>query len=76
MNKKVSGVMLNTSLKESQSTKVRDDIHEITVNDIPPKEQRTEEQVSTIDSMDHIRIHTTANNRVFDEVFKDIPIVV
>ena len=68
MNKKVSGVMLNTTLKEDdKKTQIRDDIHEITVNDIPKRPTRIDEdsyrQEVIPDSIDNIRIHTAAMNK-------------
>ena len=71
MNKKVSGVMLNTTLKEnSSSANLRDDIHEITVNDIKQRPVRIDEDniTSFIEGMDNIRIHTAADNRLPDPV--------
>ena len=70
MNKKVSGVMLDTSIKETASKKnARDDIHEITVNDIPVRPSRIDETETTpvVDAMENIRIHTAATNRLMDE---------
>jgi len=68
MNKKVSGVMLNTALKEEASKAgVRDDIHEITVNDIKKRPAKIEEEPSVLDvqqdMFDNIRIHTAATNK-------------
>ena len=68
MNKKVSGVMLNTTLKEEdKKTQIRDDIHEITVNDIPKRPSRIDEnsyrQEVMPDTIDNIRIHTAATNK-------------
>ena len=68
MNKKVSGVMLNTTLKEEEKkAPVRDDIHEITVNDIPKRPSRIDEtsyeQEVIPDTIDNIRIHTAATNK-------------
>lgn len=62
MDKKVSGVMLDTSLKESAGRqKSRDDIHEITV-DVPAPEKVEKHEVSplgeTKNSFDQIQIHT------------------
>ena len=72
MNKKVSGVMMNTTLKENTSIgNRRDDIHEITVNDIKQRPARIDEEeasalTATIDS---IRIHTAADNHMPEPVF-------
>ncbi len=68
MNRKVSGVMLNTDLKvEEKKGDVRDDIHEITLEDIPKRPARIEEERVTEqmvpDTFDHIRIHTAATNK-------------
>ncbi len=68
MNKKVSGVMLNTTLKEEdKKAQIRDDIHEITVNDIPKRPERIDEttyqQEVIPDTIDNIRIHTAATNK-------------
>ncbi len=68
MNKKVSGVMLNTTLKEEdKKAQIRDDIHEITVNDIPKRPSRIDEnsyeQEVILDTIDSIRIHTAATNK-------------
>jgi len=68
MNKKVSGVMLNTTLKEEdKKTQIRDDIHEITVDDIPKRPSRIDEnsyeQEVIPDTIDNIRIHTAATNK-------------
>jgi len=68
MNKKVSGVMLNTTLKEEdKKTQIRDDIHEITLNDIPKRPSRIDEnsyqQEVIPDTIDNIRIHTAATNK-------------
>ena len=69
MNKKVSGVMLNTTLKEEPSkAAARDDIHEITVNDIKKRPARIEEESIVIneiqqETFDNIRIHTAATNK-------------
>ena len=68
MNKKVSGVMMNTTLKENTgSANLRDDIHEITVNDIPQRPARIDE--GDTGAMDNIRIHTAADNRITESVF-------
>lgn len=72
MNKKVSGVMMNTTLKENASSaNLRDDIHEITVNDIPQRPARIDEEdsASFAGSMDNIRIHTAADNRIQELFF-------
>ena len=72
MNKKVSGVMMNTTLKENASSvNQRDDIHEITVNDIKQRPARIDDDhlSSFTDEMDNIRIHTAADNRLPDPVF-------
>ncbi len=71
MNKKVSGVMMNTTLKENTgSANLRDDIHEITVNDIPQRPVRIDDEDSSFaGSMDSIRIHTAADNRMPEPVF-------
>ena len=68
MNKKVSGVMLNTTLKEDdKKAQIRDDIHEITVNDIPKRnpviDENSYEQEVIPDTIDNIRIHTAATNK-------------
>ena len=69
MNKKVSGVMLNTTLKEEdKKTQIRDDIHEITVDDIPKRPSRIIDENSykqevIPDTIDNIRIHTAATNK-------------
>ena len=68
MNKKVSGVMLNTTLKEEdKKAQIRDDIHEITVDDIPKRPSRIDEnsyeQEVIPDTIDNIRIHTAATNK-------------
>ena len=68
MNKKVSGVMLNTTIKEEEKkTQIRDDIHEITVDDIPKRpskiDENSYEQEVIPDTIDNIRIHTAATNR-------------
>ena len=73
MNKKVSGVMLDTTLKESAgSAHARDDMHEITVNDIPVRPSRIDDgNISiTTESLDNIRIHTAATNRITEPVFE------
>ena len=80
MNKKVSGVMLNTTLKEEdKKSQVRDDIHEITLNDIPKRPARIDEQSYEQEvipeAFDHIRIHTAATNRKEDIVPQEIPVV-
>jgi len=70
MNKKVSGVMMDTSIKETSAKKnTRDDIHEITVNDIPVRPSRIDETENTpvVDALENIRIHTAATNRLMDE---------
>lgn len=67
MNKKVSGVMLNTTITEEPSGKqLRDDMHEITLKDIPDRPQRIDEQSTQdcIPAMESIRIHTEADNRM------------
>ncbi len=72
MNKKVSGVMLNTTLKENSTTEnLRDDIHEITVNDIKQRPACIDEEKQTpfTDGMEHIRIHTAADNQLTPPVF-------
>ena len=72
MNKKVSGVMMNTTLKETPSSaNLRDDMHEITVNDIKQRPVRIDEEnlSSFTETMDNIRIHTSADNRLPDPVF-------
>ena len=68
MNKKVSGVMLDTAIKESAKVNTRDDVHEITVNDIPVRPSRIDETdaSSSVDALDNIRIHTAATNRMAD----------
>ncbi len=68
MNKKVSGVMMNTTLKEEdKKAQIRDDIHEITVNDIPKRPSRIDEnsyeQEVLPDTIENIRIHTAATNK-------------
>ena len=65
MNKKVSGVMLDTTLKENKQTMERDDIHEITLKDIKnrPSDIRDESSQYDLSDMDHIRIHTSATPR-------------
>lgn len=67
MNKKVSGVMLDTTIKESAaSANLRDDVHEITVNDIPERPVRIDEETSVYaadSTLESIRIHTTAINQ-------------
>ena len=72
MNKKVSGVMMNTTLKETDSSiNQRDDIHEITVNDIKLRPARIDDDnlLSFADGTDNIRIHTAADNRLPETVF-------
>ena len=73
MNKKVSGVMLNTTIKEDdKKANIRDDIHEITLNDIPKRPARIDEEASSDnnsiqqDVFDNIRIHTAATNKATD----------
>jgi len=62
MDKKVSGVMKDTAIKESAKREiVRDDIHEITIKDIPTEAVVEREVVKDIyhsDRMQQIRIHT------------------
>lgn len=72
MDKKVSGVMMDTTLKESQAKKVRDDVHEITVNDIPVRPARIEDEDvnAAADTLENIRIHTAATNRITEASFK------
>lgn len=72
MNKKVSGVMLNTTLKENEpSENLRDDVHEITLNDIPQRPARIDDDVKEgyADAMDNIRIHTAPVNAVPDSIW-------
>ena len=74
MNKKVSGVMMNTDLKvEEKKADVRDDIHEITLDDIPKRPSRIDEEsaVSQVqaEAFDNIRIHTAATNRAPEPEF-------
>ena len=74
MNKKVSGVILNTDLKvEEKKADVRDDIHEITLDDIPKRPSRIEEESiipqGEADAFDNIRIHTAATNRAPEPEF-------
>ena len=69
MNKKVSGVMLDTSIKESSAKiNIRDDVHEITVNDIPVRPARIDETDASVsvDALENIRIHTAATNRMME----------
>lgn len=64
MDKKVTGVMLNTSLtdREEEKSRIRDDIHEINLTDF--EEQIFEEQVSADDAaLDKIKI----NSAFFEE---------
>lgn len=68
MDKKVSGVMLDTTISQPEEIKVRDDIHEITLNEEPCEEDsipvrqirggthKIATPVATADSTDHIRI--------------------
>ena len=67
MDKKISGVMLNTSLtdKEAEKDRVRDDIHEINLTDfdeqiehVEPDINEKEISVSHEYSMDKIRINS------------------
>ncbi|MDD6202674.1 MAG: DNA translocase FtsK [Lachnospiraceae bacterium] len=62
MNKKVSGVMLDTALKESsRKENIRDDIHEITLNDIPERIDNVREVVTNKayqEEIQNIRIHS------------------
>ena len=62
MNKKVSGVMLDTALKESRRKEnIRDDIHEITLNDIPERIDNVREVVTNKayqEEIQNIRIHS------------------
>ena len=79
MNKKVSGVMLNTTLKEEEKkTPIRDDIHEITVNDIPKRpakiDENSYEQEVIPDTIDNIRIHTAATNKREEFVMPVAPV--
>lgn len=62
INKKVSGVMLDTTLKEETEKRECDDIHEITVNQFTENnmQNKVEEPFSAFQEMEHIRIHTSA----------------
>lgn len=67
MNKKVSGVMLNTTITDEVSGKqLRDDMHEITLKDIPDKPERIDDpsDFDSVPAMESIRIHTEADNRM------------
>lgn len=67
MNKKVSGVMLNTTIADEASGKqLRDDMHEITLKDIPDKPERIDDHSAfdSVPAMESIRIHTEADNRM------------
>ncbi len=80
MNKKVSGVMMDTSIKETQAkANLRDDVHEITVNDIPERPACIDDE-SPLDlnySTENIRIHTAATNQMVMPPFaqEQLPIV-
>ena len=62
MNKKVSGVMMDTSLKEdTRKNKARDDIHEIILKDIPDtveKEKTIAKNMEPFDLLANVKIHT------------------
>ncbi len=55
MDRKVSGVMVDTVIAHTPEKKSRDDIHEITVND----NYKVEEPAVSADSYDRIKIHGT-----------------
>jgi len=65
MNKKVSGVMKDTSLKENaKNNRERDDIHEIRLNDVENEEKTREvttevvRDIHSMERMQQIRIHS------------------
>lgn len=76
MNKKVSGVMLDTSLKEeNRRDNMRDDMHEIILNDLP---DQVEEDVMVAKNLNdepdslQIRIHTADYEE--SAVEKEVPV--
>ena len=72
MNKKVSGVMLDTTLKENtQKKNIRDDIHEIILEDMPQeieKEKMVAKNMEPFDSLANVRIHTAETVQDMEEM--------
>lgn len=76
MNKKVSGVMLDTTLKdEAKRNSARDDIHEIILEDMPDeieKEKMVAKNMEPFDSLVNVRIHSADSSQDMEEMhFED-----
>lgn len=74
MNKKVSGVMLDTALKEEKNTIKRDDIHEIILNDVPDEmvmEKTVAKNIEPFDSLANVKIHSAGMTMDMEEVESD-----
>ncbi|HKM33792.1 MAG TPA: DNA translocase FtsK [Lachnospiraceae bacterium] len=72
MDKRVAGVMADTTLTLSSEKKVRDDIHEITLNDTFTMEETPSQPVQQDIDLNHIRIRgATANPVNNHELFED-----
>ena len=69
MNRKVSGVMMDTMLKDNDKGELyRDDIHEITVHDLPDEVEKVKmvaRNTGAFDELENIKIHST--NQSHDE---------
>lgn len=63
MNKKVSGVMLDTTLREEPAFHESDDIHEITLKDLKnrPDEIYEHSPLDELEQLEQIQIHTAAS---------------
>ncbi len=64
MEKKVSGVMIDTALKKQEMEKRRDDMHEITYIEAPEDEIRVEEHTASARDFDFDRIQVRSIHQV------------
>ncbi len=75
MNKKVSGVMMDTSLKDKNRDEIyRDDIHEIIVDDIPEEVEKIKTKAKNsgaFDELANIKIHSANINSNEEDDIED-----